>query len=62
MQTPVLRLLMLIGIQGLAVTLSACHGDSDSSTPTPTAKAACGNAAVADATMHCPPGFVQPKS
>jgi hypothetical protein len=62
MQTPDLRLLVLIGIQGLALTLSACHGDSDSSAPTPTAKAACGGATVADANMHCPPGFVQPKS
>jgi hypothetical protein len=60
MQT--LRLLMLIGIQVLAVTLSACHGDSDSPTPNATGKAACGGANLASADMHCPPGFTQPKS
>ncbi len=62
MQTPAFRLLALIGVPFVTLALSACHGDSDSSTPTPTAKSACGNATVASADMHCPPGFVQPKS
>ncbi|WP_050453630.1 hypothetical protein [Candidatus Burkholderia verschuerenii] len=61
MQTPALRLLALIGVQALALSLGACHGDSDSS-PTPTVKAACGGETEARANMHCPPGFTQPKS
>jgi hypothetical protein len=61
MQTPALRLLALIGTFGLALSLGACHGDSDS-TPASTSKAACGGGTVASADMHCPPGFVQPKS
>jgi hypothetical protein len=62
MQTPALRLLVLIGMPVLIATLSACHGDSDSPAPSASAKAACGGATMANATMHCPPGFVQPKS
>jgi hypothetical protein len=62
MQTPALRLLALIGLSSIALMLGACHGDSDSSTPAASAKAACGGATEASATMHCPPGFTQPKS
>jgi hypothetical protein len=60
MQMPAFRLLALIGVPVITLALGACNGDSDS--PTPTAKAACGGASVASANMHCPPGFVQPKS
>ena len=62
MQISVPRLLALIGVPITALVVSACHGDSDSPSPTPAAKAACGGATVASADMHCPPGFVQPKS
>jgi hypothetical protein len=62
MQTPALRLVAFIGVPLLTLALGACHGDSDSPTPAATTKAACGGATVAAASMHCPPGFVQPKS
>jgi hypothetical protein len=62
MQMPAYRLLALIGVPVITLALGACSGNSDSPTTTPTAKAACGSAAVASANMHCPPGFVQPKS
>jgi hypothetical protein len=64
MQTPALRLLVTIGALVAAAALGACNGDNLSANPsaTATAKAACGGATLANADMHCPPGFTQPKS
>ncbi|WP_246797874.1 hypothetical protein [Burkholderia perseverans] len=64
MQTPALRHLILIGTLAAAASLAACNGDdSQPAAPVTTPpKAACGNAAVATANLHCPPGFTAPKS
>ncbi|GAB7537304.1 hypothetical protein AB4851_26580 [Burkholderia sp. 22PA0099] len=64
MQTPALRHWILIGTLATAAMLGACNDDG-TATPVNTStapKAACGNAAPANATLHCPPGFTAPKS
>ncbi|WGS53787.1 hypothetical protein LFL96_22335 [Paraburkholderia sp. D15] len=61
MPRPALRHLASVGLIAIAALLGAC-GDSVSSSPSPVAKSACGNAAIATTHMSCPPGVTSPAS
>ncbi len=65
MQSPAPRHWFVIVALASAALLGACNDDgtaSSASAPAASTKAACGNAAVATATLHCPPGYTAPKS
>ncbi|RKF51014.1 hypothetical protein [Paraburkholderia fungorum] len=64
MPTSAFRLFALAGVIAMSALLGACGDDVSSPAPVPAAaaKAACGNATVANARMSCPPGFVPPAS
>jgi hypothetical protein len=64
MPTSAFRLFALVGLIAATALLGACGDGLSSPSPTPatSAKAACGNATVANARMSCPPGFVPPAS
>ncbi len=68
MRVSLSKLLVPIGIIGLTAWLAGCNGEvrspasaaPASAASTPSAKAACGGAALATSQMRCPPGFTAP--
>jgi hypothetical protein len=68
MPDPILRIsrgAMLTSALLAALLSSACSNEFKNSAPPQAVAsplAACGGTALAAASMHCPPGFVQPKS